>query len=143
MITDEKSNWGKYLLLGMASFMLFIIVLVFMMFKQPADDFDPRYYEHGLNYDTEFTKERNVLVDKVEPFIKTTVDGCTIDFKGNVTGTITFARPSDKKMDRGFIVNNNSHFITPANIATGKWQLTINWKQNGKEYLHKKDIYIP
>lgn len=143
MITNRKSNWGRYLLLGMASFMLFIIVLVVMMFKQPADDFDPRYYEHGLNYDTEYSKERNVLIDRVEPVVKTTASACTINFKGEVAGKIIFARPSDKKMDREFVVNNRNHFVTPADIAPGKWQLTLTWRQNGKEYLHKKDIYIP
>ncbi|RYD84996.1 MAG: nitrogen fixation protein FixH [Sphingobacteriales bacterium] len=143
MITNKKSNWGKYLMLGMGCFMLFIVVLVVMMFKQPADEYDPRYYERGLNYNSEYARERNVLIDIVEPIIKIEQGKCSINFKGNVTGKIVFARPSDKKMDREFVMDNSKHFITPTGFVNGNWQLTLTWKQHGKEYLYKKDIYIP
>lgn len=132
------------MLLGMGSFMLFIVVLVFMMFRQPADNFDPQYYEHGLNFDSEYAKERNVITDAVQPVIKIQQGICSIDFTGEAKGKAVFSRPSDTKMDHTFALENIRQLEIPSQkLAHGKWRVVINWKLGSRQYLYKQEIYIP
>lgn len=50
-------NWGTKLIMGMLSFMSFIIVLAVLMFNSKPDPLvDEDYYEKGLNYDKEIKR---------------------------------------------------------------------------------------
>lgn len=59
-------NWGTKLIIGMASFMAFIIVLGTLMITSKSDPLvDEDYYEKGLNYDTEIKRLEKVKQDSV------------------------------------------------------------------------------
>ena len=53
-------NWGTKLVIGMLSFMSFIVVLgVLMIGSTPDPLVDEDYYEKGLNYDQEMKLKKN------------------------------------------------------------------------------------
>lgn len=116
------------------------------MFNQPADDYDKQYYEKGLAYDKDYAKARQVVKDKVQPKIKLKAAVVTIQFNTKVNGSLLFARPSDRHMDRKFSLNadnNHSVYIPFSQLTKGQWQLVFEWTAGGKQYLYKTEIYLP
>jgi uncharacterized ion transporter superfamily protein YfcC len=138
-------NWGKGLILGMGIFMLFIIVMCIRMFLAPADEYDHHYYEKGLNFDADYNRERQVVVDKATPQIQQNANGLLLKFTAPVKGTIRFIRPANQKLDKAFPIisgNNNEVLIATAAIQTGRWQLLLTWASNNKAYRYQQEIYL-
>lgn len=59
-------NWGTKIIIGMVSFMAFIIVLGILMIRSNPDPLvDEDYYEKGLNYDQEIKRMEKVKQDSI------------------------------------------------------------------------------
>ena len=138
-------NWGKGIVGGMIVFMLFILGMCVRMFLIPADEYDHKYYEKGLNYDVDYKRERQVITDNATPVIQQNNKSLLLKFKAPAKGTIKFIRPSNQSFDKIFTIDsdNNNEVLAPiAAIQRGKWQLLLAWVSNGKEYLYQQDIYL-
>jgi hypothetical protein len=60
-------NWGTKLIIGMLSFMSFIIVLAVLMITSKPDPLvDEDYYEKGLNYDSEVQRMERMKKDSLD-----------------------------------------------------------------------------
>ncbi|MFD0764357.1 FixH family protein [Mucilaginibacter lutimaris] len=138
-------NWGKGLVIGMLLFMSFIISMSFYMFKMPADDYDHQYYEKGLNYNTDYAKEKQVITDKARPIIKQLDGEISIAFKQPATGTIKLITPLGKSKDLIFALNTGqqNYATIPVNkLSTGRWAIRIDWNSGNIGYLYQQDLYI-
>jgi hypothetical protein len=138
-------NWGKGLILGMSLFMLFIIGLVVRMFTAPADEYDHSYYEKGLNFDADYKRERQVVLDKATPLIQQNNKTLLLKFIAPAKGNIKFIRPSNQQLDKDFPINSNVDNEASAStvgIQPGKWQLLLTWQSNHKEYRYQQEIYL-
>ncbi|RYZ93582.1 MAG: nitrogen fixation protein FixH [Sphingobacteriaceae bacterium] len=139
-------NWGKGLIIGMGIFMLFIVAMVISMFNQPVDDYDKQYYEKGLAYDSTYNKEKQVITDNAKPVLSIAGNNLKVVFAAPAKVQLHFNRPSDRKMDVIFTMetNKDNSINIPLNgLATGQWQVTIDWESNKKQYLYKQEIFIP
>ena len=143
---ETKINWGKGLFIGMSIFMLFIITLVVMIFRQDTDSYDPSYYEKGLDFNKEYTRGQQVFTDGVKPTIKLSDAVLNIGFTAQVKGRLLFQRPSDEKMDKSLAFQSDASGqveIPLAQFARGRWQLTFEWSNNSKQYLYHQEIFVP
>lgn len=137
-------NWGKGLVIGLASFMLFITVLVIKMYKSAEEDsFDKDYYEKGLHYDVEYQQKQQVITDHVQPIIKQTDDFVNINLVAVDSGTVNFKRPADSKKDQLFSINKTETQIPKSGLEKGEWQIVIQWKVGAKKYLYQKNLFMP
>ena len=138
-------NWGTKLLIGMGSFMAFIITLAVLMIRSGSDDLvDKDYYQKGIEYDKDYDRKSQMQKDQAEPEISIG-DSIRIVFNKPMTGTVRFLHPSDNKKDH--IVSLNSGIakevaLSLSDIAKGHWKLIIEWKSDAKEYLFEKSITI-
>jgi len=139
-------NWGKYLILGMACFMLFIVGMAVYMFAQTKDEYDRQYYEKGLNFDADYTRQKQVLTDKAQPKIALNNKSISIKFTSAAKGKLYFNRPSNGKLDQVLPFENTNDDPTltiPLNkLATGPWHLRFEWESNHKQYLYEQEITI-
>lgn len=129
----------------MGTFMLFIIVMCVRMFLAPADEYDHHYYEKGLNFDADYNRERQVVIDNATPKIQQNPKGLLLKFSAPATGTIRFIRPANQKLDRAFQINsdNDNEVLAPTvAIQPGRWQLLLTWVSNNKEYRYQQEIYL-
>lgn len=138
-------NWGKGIIGGMIIFMLFIIGMVVYMFAIPADEYDEKYYEKGLNYDQDYKRAKQVITDKAQPIIE--ADSCCIEieFPQTVLGQVKLTRPSSNLVHKVIAINNKNGGpvqILTAGMPKGKWQLTFEWTSNNKDYLYQKEVYL-
>lgn len=141
-------NWGTKIILGMVTFMLFIIAMVVYMFS--VHDKDPlieeNYYEKGINYNVEYNALQNVIKDQAQPKITVTTNQIIIEIKESAKYKVVLMRPSssadDVKQDGITIGDNNLILIDKRELAKGLWFLNLQWQSKGKDYLYKNNIIL-
>jgi len=138
-------TWGKRIVILLAAFVIFIGSMAVVMFMQP-DEADNQYYEKGLAFNSDYTKEKQVVTDNAQPKILLAKQDIIISFIEPATGKLNFLRPADGKMDKTFVFtgNGNNEVNIPLNdIAPGRWKLILNWESMGKKYLFTQEVTIP
>ena len=138
-------NWGKGIVTGMIVFMLFILAMCVRMFLAPEDEYDHQYYEKGLNFDADYKRERQVVIDGATPQIAQQNKNIALKFIGPAKGTVQFVRPSSQAADKTFSIGSDSKgnvLIDGNTLQPGKWQLVLSWLSNGKAYLYRQEIYF-
>jgi hypothetical protein len=142
----KTMNWGTKLLLGLASFMIFIVALVIIMFNSKKDALvDNDYYEKGINYDKEYQLKEQTKADHAKPLISTGPEVIVMAFTAKAIGTVHFMRTADKSMDQvlPFESNAEHQVVIPSGILKkGSWRLIIDWRSLDKKYLYEQEINI-
>jgi len=139
-------NWGTKLILGMASFMLFIVALVLIMFNSKKDALvDTDYYEKGINYNKVYNRKEQTKTDHATPEISANKDMIIIRFSAPAKGRAALMRTSDKALDQSlpFESNMNNQVIIPAGqLKQGSWRLILEWESDDKSYLYEQEIIL-
>ena len=141
-------HWGTKLVLGLATFITFIMGMVIYMFMVHGNDalVDNDYYEKGINYNQEYTAKQNVLNDLAEPKIIIHPTIMVIEFKDSAQFTLRLMRPSSEKEDVKVAGNTvgDRHAITlnTQKMHRGLWFMELNWISNGKPYMLKKNLTL-
>ncbi|QJD98208.1 nitrogen fixation protein FixH [Mucilaginibacter robiniae] len=139
-------NWGKYLVAGMGSFMLFIISMGVYMFTQPADDYDKQYYEKGLTFDHDYVREKQVAQDKAQPVISFSDNNLIVRFTQPADGSVKFEHASNHRLDKMFSIQSNAGNVVSIpleQLSTGQWHLRFEWASLHKNYLYEQEVYLP
>jgi hypothetical protein len=142
-------NWGTKLVIGLVAFMLFILSMVVYMFKvQDSDSLvEENYYEKGIEYDKEYNAKQNVFSEQLVPEISKQDRALEIKMLANPSEyKLSLLRPSSAKMDKVFegttSADNNIISIPKSGLSSGLWQIKLQWKFKGKDYLFVKDIML-
>ena len=141
-------NWGAKIVMGMATFMLFIMVMVCYMFYVHSRDalIEDDYYEQGINYDDEFNATRQMLNADAEPEINISAQQIIIKLKDSASYNLNLKRASnvaDDKTRNGFTVGSSNLILIQRNdLPKGLWFLKLQWKVKGKEFMFKKNITL-
>jgi hypothetical protein len=139
-------NWGTKIVLGMATFMIFIVVLGLIMFNSKKDALvDNDYYEKGINYNKVYNRKEQTNIDHAQPEISVNQDMIIVKFVSGAQGTARLMRTSDKDLDKTmpFESNINRQLIIPArNLKKGAWRLIIEWVSNEKSYMYEQEITL-
>ena len=139
-------NWGTKLIIGMLSFMTFIVVLAVLMIRSESDELvESDYYEKGINYNVDYNKKENVINDKAAPEVSIVNNNIVITFSHHAEGKLKLIRTSDKRMDQTLVLTTDSanQFQLPmTGKAAGLWKLQLDWKNDGREYLYEKEVML-
>jgi nitrogen fixation protein FixH len=141
-------NWGTKIIIGMLTFMSFIVVLAVLMFRSDTDALvDKDYYEKGLKYDETYRLKAQVLLDSAGPAISVGKKSVIIAFQTTSEGTIKFVRTADQRQDRSLNFRTreeNKVEIPLDSLPGGQWKLILNWKSGeGKSYLNEQEVIVP
>ncbi len=101
------------------------------------------YYEQGLNYDQAYEKKQNVLTMQESPRIEIKKDTLYIHFVSKINkGKLLFRKPSDNRLDKElpFQTTNNLFVLPISTFDRGMWNLYIDWKSVGKDFLFEEHI---
>lgn len=139
-------NWGGKIIIGLGSFMLFIIVTVIYMVTKDSDTLiDENYYETSLSFDDVYISKQNLIRDNAKPILTFQNDTLIIAFSADENkGNITFKRPSDGSLDKviPFDVKGEQFKIPISSFTKGNWSVEIFWNQGGISYMHNQALYI-
>jgi len=140
-------NWGAKIVIGMGTFMSFIIVLIVLMFRSETDALvENDYYEKGLKYNNAYALKEQVIKDKAAPEINLAADSMIIKFKTQASGSLTLMRTADKHLDKHLRFETNA--LRELNLATGQlskgqWRLILQWSNSaGTMYLDEREVML-
>lgn len=149
-----KINWGTGIVIAIALFMSFILYFVIKVQTNSKYDNElvvEEYYKHDALFQDEMDRMQNAHDLKNKPTFTTTNKGVTVSFPAEfeaskIEGKVSLYRPSNKKFDFeipiSFSDSNPTLLIPKLNLVDGRWDITMEWKYDGKLYLSKETLYL-
>lgn len=131
---------------GFVALMIFMVVLAF---NQNFDMVATDYYALELKYQDKIDKINNTKAIRDQFSFKVNGDNILMQIpeksEGNF-GKVIFFKPSDAKSDREFDITEMSGENLNLNInelSSGKYKITVDWKNNNDEYIIEEIVMIP
>lgn len=138
-------NWGKGIVIGMAAFMTFIIVLVVGLMMNRVDLESEDYYKREINYQQEITAQENAnkLESKIEIISNTEFLVVKVP-EGEFTKIeMHLSRPNDQKMDKLFKIEGTKSFlINKKELEKGLYTVELSYLVDNKPCLQKESVTI-
>ncbi len=138
-------NWGKGIVIGMATFMTFIIVLVVGLMTNRVDLESEDYYKREINYQQEITAQENA--NKLESKIEIISNNEFVIVKvpeGDFSKIeMHLSRPNDQKMDKLFKIEGTKSFlINKKDLEKGLYTVELSYLVDNKPCLQKESVTI-
>jgi hypothetical protein len=142
-----KWNWGTKLLVAMALFMSFILVLVYQSIQHDVNLVEKDYYPKGLKYQDRLDEIENArpLADAIQIYQDNSRLTLRFPEIHPDTGTVYFFRPSNRELDRIYpleIIDNYTLSMDKSDFRKGKYVIKIHWKEEGKGYYIEKGYFF-
>ncbi|GAA4070156.1 FixH family protein [Flavobacterium cheonanense] len=145
-----KINWGTGIVIAFALFMSFILFFVFKVQSDSKYDNElvvEKYYLKEQTFEKQLEKEQNAHDMSEVVKITSSENGIMIAFPdgfdiSKINGKVSLYRPSNKKLDFEVPISLSSpHLLIPkSNLVGGRWDISIDWSYEGKEFLSKETI---
>ena len=138
-------NWGKGIVIGMATFMTFIVVLVVGLMMNRVDLESEDYYKREINYQQEITAQENA--NKLESKIEIISNKEFVIVKvpeGDFSKIeMHLSRPNDQKMDKLFKIEGTKSFlINKKELEKGLYTVELSYMVDNKPCLQKESVTI-
>ena len=144
-------NWGYKILIVIVLFIVSMLAMVFVSFRQTNDMVDTNYYEKELKYQSLIDASKNLnavsnidLISEKEGGIAVTIPpSLLVDFKN---GKLEFLKNDDQKQDFTLNFEPNAdgvYLISNAKLQTGSYKVRIQWESNKKSYYREQTVIIP
>lgn len=147
-----KINWGTGIVIVIAAFISFIMYFVITMSTNNKYSYDlvtDNYYQQELQYQKQIEAEKNAknLIENVK--LKHSEFGLTVNFPKDldykmINGKVFLYRPSNKQLDFEIPISiSNKYLLVPEKrLLDGRWNISVAWSYNNKEYLFKKELNL-
>ncbi|WDF67751.1 FixH family protein [Sphingobacterium oryzagri] len=139
-------NWGIKIIVGLGTFMLFIVGMGVYMVQKDTDSLEEiNYYEKSLAYDQVYERKQNMLLDRAQPSIVLVGDTLRITFdKARNRGKLTFKRPADRQLDLAipFSTQDSYYQLPLTTFVKGNWHLEIAWESGDRSYIFDQLLYF-
>ena len=145
-----KLNWGWSIVVAFVLFIGFILYFVILAMTDQRADHDlvtDEYYQEELAYQNEIDATKNGLQYAEEFQVQKSAKGLTISIPEslrdqNINSTVSLYRPSNEHLDFNLAISlSKPHLLIPDDrLLDGRWDIRIQWKKEGTDYLVKKSI---
>jgi nitrogen fixation protein FixH len=145
-----KINWGTGIVIAIALFMSFILYFVITMMTDSKYEYDmvvEDYYKKEIGFQDELDARNNAarLAYKVQ--LTQDEQGVELYFPEEISSKmkeaqVFFYRVNQKDLDFELPVQleDNGMFIPAAMLEKGRWDVTIRWEMDGKNYITIENI---
>lgn len=142
-----KISWGTGIAATYTIFVLITLGLTYTMMTKNVDLVAANYYEKEIIYQQQINKINNT--SKLREGMKFEFNGSTVNFCfpkiGDISGEITFYRPSDSKKDFKMPIRpdkDNKQIVDATKLIKGYWKIKIEWKANGIDYYNEEQVIL-
>ena len=145
-----KISWPTGIILALSAFIIFILSFVYkatFMSQYDHHLVSDDYYRDEINYQQEINKLNKAAALKEDLTLTKVPEGLLIKFPAEfdsekITGTISFQRPSNDKIDFQLPIKliASNYLISNENLVDGRWNAKIEWTINGTTYLFKEKL---
>ena len=144
-------NWGTKIILAFLAFAVFLGILIYRVYQSDMDLVAPDYYQQELVFQEQIDKIENErsLKHSVSIEHNPNLERLFIKFPADAdvaSAELALYRPSDASLDLKWqleLDQNNSQAVSTAELATGLWQLKLEWQDRSRAYLKQQNIYLP
>jgi len=147
----KKPNWGTSIVIAFALFISFILYFIIKVQSNSKYDNElvvEEYYKKDTRYSEEIAKMQNAAKLIEKPSVAIVKEGVEIIFPKqipteHISGEVSFYRPSAKKLDFTMPLQFSGQvmLVPKKDILDGRWNVTLSWKYENKDYLVKKELY--
>ena len=144
-------NWGKALAIGMAVFMVFIVVMGVMMFRSTDSLKDDNYYEKGLQHDEMYERLQNNRSLPKSVAANFTADGKELQIAFPevplpILAELSLVKPDDSRQAEKARIeiqdgDSSIRTIQVEQLSSGMWQLQMNWQSGEKKYYFESQLF--
>lgn len=146
----KKSNWGKGLTLAIVAFMVAMLGMVYISFRQTNEMIEDNYYERELKYQNIIDAKNELLNYRDFEYISSDEKSIYLHLPADVSdkiesGSVQFIRLDNESMDKKFPIsqsNSNSLAIGKSDLLHGDYRVKLAWKNDGKNYFYEKDYFV-
>jgi len=138
-------GWGWRITILYSSFVVFMIGMAVMAFRQDFDLVSDDYYEEEIAYQGRIDQMTNASEDHQKVKVFNTADAVQLTFSSPVQDVkIHFFRPSDDTMDfKVELAAVDSNFnVALDRFSKGKYLIKVEWKNSGKTYFQEQMLLI-
>lgn len=139
-------NWGKGIVLVLAAFITFIMVLVVKLISTDVDLESDDYYAREINYTQEMEAVQkaedlndNITLNSIEGYL-----AVKIPENQNVQNLeLRLIRIDNAKLDRTYSIKDTKTFLIDKNeLVKGKYKAEIYYTIDGEKYMQKEAFYL-
>ncbi len=139
-------NWGKGIIIFMASFMTFILWMVFTLMSKNTDLESEDYYKKEIAYEQEIQAQRNANDAKEKVKVSENKDFIILQFPATEkidTVSVEFFKPNDKNGDKLFAeVGTKTMMVEKNKLQKGLYLINIHYQIENKKFLQKEEIML-
>jgi len=141
-----KLNWGHYIAIALACFMIFILTLLFTAGDSGHAMVTEDYYEKELTFQNEIDAENRANALTQKPELRMQANGFVLTFPEDLkdaTGEVYLMRNNNETQDVTLPIKlnaKNEMLISSAKLVEGEYEYSLKFNSNKKEYLVKKSI---
>ncbi|MFM9944509.1 MAG: FixH family protein [Bacteroidia bacterium] len=143
-------NWGHKLTLVIIAFILCMLGMVFIAFRQTNGMIDTNYYEKELNYQSLIDAAQNLNAVSNDDLIKQNEKGLLITIPlsllaGFENGRAEFLKIDNQKGDAilSFKPDSDGLFlIENSKILHGSYKVRLKWKSQSKDYYREQNLLV-
>ncbi|MFC4816733.1 FixH family protein [Flavobacterium sp. GCM10023249] len=147
-----RANWSTGIVMAFALFITFILYFVLKVQGDAKYDHEmvtEDYYKKEIGFQTQLDKQQNAMDLSERVAVKNTTEGLEIHFPksfdwNKIQGKVSLYRPSNQQLDFDIPISlSSSNLLIPkTKLAGGRWDITIDWNYNGKEFLNKETVNL-
>ncbi|MBX3044596.1 MAG: FixH family protein [Candidatus Kapabacteria bacterium] len=145
-----KLHWGNSIAIFYISFVLVLVGFVIFTRFNRVELVDENYYEKELKYQNVIDKmdragklPEPLSIESSDSYVRFSYPK-SVD-QGDISGEITFFRPSDKKLDFTLPVKpDESGFqvVGSSNLEKGMWRVKVDWAVGDTTYYNEQVLVI-
>ena len=138
-------GWGWRIALFYGTFVVFMIGMVIMSFRQDFDLVADDYYEQEIAYQGRIDQLTNAKDDQQKVKVSNADGMIKLSFASPAEEVkVHFFRPSDDTMDlKVEEASVESELSVPVGkFSKGKYLVNVQWNNNGKTYFQEEDLFV-
>ncbi|TAE23456.1 MAG: hypothetical protein EAZ92_14640 [Candidatus Kapaibacterium sp.] len=154
---NDKKKSGRAWLLGVigvySTFAIGTLAVVGFTFTQKVELVSKRHYEDGVNFQSKIDNSYRAEALQESLSWKVSSDATMLEVSypasflasGDVSGKITFFRPSESTMDKVFFVNigsNGKQYIPLSELPSGFWVISLDVNAGGQGYYKESQVNL-
>jgi len=131
-----RMHWGVAVAVFYTAFALSTVGFVTFAMTRDVELVSADYYQQALSHDRHMQAMAN------GDALGAAMDATTRAMRG----TATLYRPSDSHADRTTALMpavDGTIVIPTAGLASGRWQLRVQWSAGGRDYYFERDLRLP
>ena len=140
-----KWNWGTKIFIAYTSFVVFMLVMVYLCTQQHYDLVTPDYYAQELKYQEVIDGQRNLQALGKPVSVTQTTSLITVALpleRIDGQGVVKFYRPDNADLDFEIDLAGNNSVMVPSNkLKTGVYKVKTAWMHEGKRYYDEQTLY--